>query len=104
MRFLLTAEEFGADEALRIGLVQEVLPAGAHLERAVQIAARIADQAPLAVQATLANARVARGATERDAIAELRAALPRILGSGDAAEGAASFVERRPGRFSGSGG
>ena len=29
MRFLLTAEEFGAAEALRIGLVQEVVPAGA---------------------------------------------------------------------------
>ena len=31
MRFLLTAEEFGAAEALRIGLVQEVVPAGAHV-------------------------------------------------------------------------
>ena len=38
MRFLLTAEEFGADEARRIGLVQEVVPAGKHVERAVQIA------------------------------------------------------------------
>ena len=33
-RFLLTAEEFGAAEALRIGLVQEVVPAGTHLQRA----------------------------------------------------------------------
>lgn len=35
MRFLLTAEEFGAAEVLRIGLVQEVVPAGAHVQRAL---------------------------------------------------------------------
>jgi enoyl-CoA hydratase/carnithine racemase len=35
--FLLTAEEFGASEALRIGLVQEVVPAGQQLARAVAI-------------------------------------------------------------------
>ena len=60
MRFLLTAEEFGAEEAMRIGLVQEVVPAPGQLERATEIAAMIAAQAPLGVQATLANARVAR--------------------------------------------
>ncbi len=38
MRFLLTAEEFGAAEALRIGLVQEVVSAGAHVGRAREIA------------------------------------------------------------------
>src|SRR5262249_56738626 len=59
MRFLLTAEEFGATEALRIGLVQEVVPPGKHVERARAIAALIAKQAPLGVRATLANARVA---------------------------------------------
>src|SRR4051812_13473923 len=45
MRFLLTAEEFGAAEALRIGLVQEVVPAGQQLDRAVAIAEVIAAQA-----------------------------------------------------------
>src|SRR5215211_2828142 len=55
MRFLLTAEEFGAEEARRIGLVQEVVPAGKHVQRATEIAHTIADQAPLGVQGTLAN-------------------------------------------------
>src|SRR4029079_9187741 len=55
MRFLLTAEEVGAAEALRIGLAQEVVPAGKHIERAKQLAHMIARQAPLGVQATLAN-------------------------------------------------
>ena len=61
MRFLLTAEEYGAAEALRIGLVQEVVPAGAHVQRAADLAHLIAQQAPLGVQATLASARAGLG-------------------------------------------
>ena len=101
MRFLLTAEEFGAEHALRIGLVQEVVAAGQHVERAAQLAQRIAAQAPLGVQATLANARRARAAAEAEAVAHLREALPGILHSDDAAEGIRSFLERRAGQFSG---
>src|SRR5262245_50128385 len=50
MRFLLTAEEFGAAEALRIGLVQEVVSKGQHVDRARAIGHLIAKQAPLGVQ------------------------------------------------------
>jgi len=102
MRFLLTAEEFGAEEARRIGLVQELVSTGRQVDRAVEIARLIADQAPLGVQATIANARAARAAAERAAVAHLRSVLSGLLTSQDAAEGLSSFVERRPGRFSGS--
>ena len=101
MRFLLTAEEFGAADALRIGLVQEVVPAGAHVERARELAQLISRQAPLGVQATLASARIGRDqgqAAARDHIASL---LPGILRSEDAAEGLRSFTERREARFTG---
>jgi enoyl-CoA hydratase/carnithine racemase len=101
MRLLLTAEEFGAEQALRIGLVQEVVPAGRHLERAAELARAVAAQAPLGVQATLANARVARAAAERAAVEHLRGVLPQVLASEDAAEGVRSFLERRTARFSG---
>ena len=101
MRFLLTGEEFGADEALRIGLVQEIVPAGQQRQRALDIARMIAAQAPLGVQATLANARIGRDAGQAAAVEHLRDVLPGILGSADAAEGVASFVERRDGRFTG---
>ena len=73
MRWLLTAEEFGAAEALRIGLVQEVVPAGEQLDRALAIARRIAEMAPLGVQGTLANARVVRAAAEAAAAEHLAA-------------------------------
>jgi enoyl-CoA hydratase/carnithine racemase len=100
MRFLLTAEEFGAAEALRIGLVQEVVPAGSHIQRARELAQLVAQQAPLGVQGTLANARAGRsqGLDAREHLASL---LPGILDSHDAAEGLRSFMERREARFTG---
>ncbi len=101
MRFLLTAEEFGAEQAQRIGLVQEVVAAGRQLDRAVELARMVAAQAPMGVQGTLANARTARAAAERAAVEQLRELLPGILGSDDAAEGVRSFVERRAARFTG---
>ena len=102
MRWLLTGEEFGAAEALRIGLVQEVVPAGQQLDRAVELAQLVAAQAPLGVYGTLANARVAaRADTETAAAEHLRALLPPLLDSADAAEGVLSFVERREARFTG---
>jgi enoyl-CoA hydratase len=82
--------------------VQEVVPEGAAFDRALRLAERIAAQAPLAVQATLANARLA--VREGDAAAEamLQPELVRLLASDDAREGVAAFSERREARFSGS--
>ena len=101
MRFLLTGDELDAREAHRVGLVQEVVPVGAQLERAVAIAERIAAQAPLGVQATLASSRLALADAEAAAAARLLADLAPILASDDAREGVQSFLERRAARFSG---
>ncbi len=101
MRFLLTGEEFGAEEALRIGLIQEITPVGKDTDRAIEIAELIAKQAPLGVYATLANARVCSEEGEQAAIEHLRKTLPGILASKDAAEGIQSFIERRDGNFTG---
>jgi enoyl-CoA hydratase len=101
MRFLLTGEEFGAAEALRIGLVQEVVPVGQHVDRALSIAALIAKQSPRGVQTTLANARVGRERGPAAAAEHIAAQLPAILSSQDAMEGLQSFLERREARFTG---
>lgn len=101
MRFLLTAQEFGAAEAYRIGLVQQVVAPGEQLAAACAIADEIAEQAPLSVQASLANARTARDRGTAAAKAELLETLPKILSSNDAAEGVLSFIERREADFSG---
>jgi enoyl-CoA hydratase/carnithine racemase len=101
MRFLLTAQEFGAAEALRIGLVQEVVPPGQQLTRARELAKIIARQAPRGVQGTLANARIAEKQGQEAATAHLRTLLPEILASEDAMEGIQSFIERREANFKG---
>ncbi|HEY8039894.1 MAG TPA: crotonase/enoyl-CoA hydratase family protein [Polyangiaceae bacterium] len=101
MRFLLTAEPFGAAEALRIGLVQEVLARDALLPRAVALADRIAAQAPLGVKATLASARRAVKEGPDAAAKALRAEITALMASDDAREGLQSFLERRAGRFTG---
>jgi enoyl-CoA hydratase/carnithine racemase len=101
MRFLLTAEPFGAAEALRIGLVQEVAPRDGLLERAVAIAEKIAAQAPLGVRATIASARKALREGPEAAIRELRPEIVRLMKSEDAREGVESFLQRRPGRYAG---
>jgi enoyl-CoA hydratase len=101
MRYLLTADEFGAAEALRMGLIQDVTEPGKQLERAVAIAERIAAQAPLGVQATLRSARLANLEGEAQAAARVREDMPVILASSDFREGVNSFRERRSARFLG---
>jgi enoyl-CoA hydratase/carnithine racemase len=97
----LTGDEFGADTALRLGLVQEVVQPGDEWSRAMKLAEQIAAQAPLAVAATLSNVRKAVFEGAEFAIAELDAVQRRLIGTSDAAEGVRSFVERRPARYTG---
>ena len=100
MKWLLTADEFTADDAYRVGLVQEVVAPGQQLPRALELAERIARQAPLGVRATLASARIAL-ADEEEAARRLVPDLVPIMGSDDAREGVQSFLERREAKFTG---
>jgi len=101
MRYLLTGDEFSAAEALRLGLVQEVVEPGKELARAVEIAQIVAAQAPLGVQATLVSARLARTQGEGAALRRLLPELATLMSSEDAAEGRQSFIERRAAKFKG---
>lgn len=101
MRWILTGDRFDAAEAHRIGLVQEVVPHGTQYQRGLELARRIASQAPLAVQAALASARLA--VREGDAAAEagLQPALVKLAVSEDSRIGMEAFLSRRPAEFMG---
>jgi enoyl-CoA hydratase/carnithine racemase len=99
MRILLTGDEFSAQEAYRIGLVQEVAPTGTQLERALTIAQTIARQSPSGVRATLASARLAREQGERVEFARMLAEMQIAVAGKDAIEGLNAFLERREPRF-----
>ncbi|MCY1283323.1 Carnitinyl-CoA dehydratase [compost metagenome] len=101
MRWLLTGDQFDAFEAYRLGLVQEVVAPEELMPHALQLAERIAAQAPLGVQATLASARLAATEGEAAAVASFATEVPRLLASEDAAEGLRAMQERRPGNFQG---
>lgn len=101
MRYLLTADEFDAADAHRIGFVQEVVAPGQQLERAMAIAKTVAAQAPLGVYATLASARAALADSEAAAAARLLPDLQPLMASEDMQEGLRAFVERRAGSFRG---
>jgi len=101
MRWILTGDMFDAAEAHRIGLVQEVVADGEQYNRGLEIARRVAAQAPLAVQAALANARLAVRENDEAAEQALQPSLVRLAGSEDARIGMEAFVSRRPAEFIG---
>jgi enoyl-CoA hydratase len=93
--YLLTGRHISATEARDVGLIGHVVPDGQALEKAIEIAGEIADNAPLAVQAVLRSLRETREMTEADGLAfELEVGYP-IIGTEDAKEGARAFKEKR---------
>ncbi len=96
LKLLITGEIIDATEALRIGLVDEVVPADQLLARGRELAQTIAAQAPLAVSACLI-------AVRRGADLPLNAGLRfeadlfgQLCATADKAEGTRAFLEKRP--------
>jgi enoyl-CoA hydratase/carnithine racemase len=101
MYHLFLCDEFSAQRAREIGLVQEVVPAGQQVPRAMELAAIIARNAPLGIQVTKEAAAKYAEHGEEAAIACIPAIRDRVLKSADAREGIQSFIERRPAVFQG---
>lgn len=101
MYHLLRADEFDAAEGRRIGLVQEVVEPGQQRARALELAREVLQCAPIALQHTIANARLALDVDEPAAVAAVPAMSEAVMATADFDEGIASFLERRPARFTG---
>ncbi|NCV37424.1 MAG: enoyl-CoA hydratase, partial [Actinobacteria bacterium] len=98
MRYLLTGDRWGAQEALEMNMINEIVEPGQELERAIELAQRIADQAPLAVQATLESARAPDKEAEK---ANLFPRLAKLMGTRDVARGMKAFVTKKQAKFKG---
>jgi 2-(1,2-epoxy-1,2-dihydrophenyl)acetyl-CoA isomerase len=102
MRFLLESRFVGADEALRLGLVSEVVPAAQLEERLLELCTAIAGQAPLAVRRTKRLVARTPFVTDVEArvVAEIRSALAG-LDSEDGQEAVRAIMEKRAPEFRG---
>lgn len=96
LKLLLTGEMIGAQDALRIGLVDEVVPADRLLERGHELARSIVAMAPLAVAGCLEA--VYKGADRSlDSALRVEAGIfGRLSATADKAEGTRAFLEKRP--------
>jgi len=93
LQLMLTGAVIGAEEALRLGLVQEVLPAAALMPRARALAETIAAMAPLAIAGALA----ATADPHLDEGLRTEAEIfGRLCGTEDKREGLTAFLEKRP--------
>ena len=98
---LLTGDPIDASTALSWGLVSEVHPQNALLDRARELAAAIASRPPIAAQTAKANLRAAFTMPFDDAMRYERDLQTICFATADAAEGRAAFTEKRPGIFTG---
>jgi enoyl-CoA hydratase len=101
MHCILAGGGFGAEDAHRWGFVQMLTEPGAQLDAALSLARKVAQCAPLAVQAALANARLAQTDGIRAAVEHVRTEGRRVALSADAREGMMSMMERRAAKFVG---
>jgi enoyl-CoA hydratase len=101
MRYILTGDEMTAQEAYRLGLVQELVNPGQQFDRALEIAEKIAKAAPLGVQTALASARKARIHGDKAALETLFEDIRPLMNSKDSQEGLQAFLERREPNFIG---
>lgn len=101
MYHLFLCDEFDAQRALHLGFVQEVVPYGEHINRAIELAKTICKNAPIGIQATKEAALVYVDAAEKAAIAEIPRIRETVFSTEDFHEGIQSFVERREANFQG---
>jgi len=100
-RYMLTGDEMSAAEAYRLGLVQHLTEPGRQFDKALELAGRVANAAPLGVSGALKSCRMAALQGEDAARAAIFQEVAEVMKSEDMKEGLQSFIERRAAVFKG---
>lgn len=102
MRYMLTGDHWGAQEAYRMGEVQEIAPnRDAAIESAVRIANKVAACGPLGIKATLASAHLAIDSGEIEAFAQMGKVYNALYLTRDFQEGRDAEAQNRPPVYTG---
>jgi enoyl-CoA hydratase len=101
MELALTGDHLPAQRAHELGLVNKLTEPGGALNGALELAARITANGPLAVAATKRIITESRGWTPDTMFREQVKILMPVFASNDAKEGAIAFAEKRPPRWTG---
>ncbi len=101
MQILLVGDPIDAEEAYRIGFINEVVPADEVYDRALWYAERIAKNGPLAVRKTKETVWRTSGISIKEAFKVEAETASVTMASEDAQEGPRAFVEKREPRFTG---
>jgi enoyl-CoA hydratase len=95
MELLLTGDLVTADQALELGFLNYVVPRDQLLDKAMEIAGKIAANGPIAVKAIRRSARLCSGLTEEEGMKlETKLSAP-VFKTEDAQEGPRAFMEKR---------
>jgi enoyl-CoA hydratase len=95
LKMLLTGEPVGAAEALRLGLVDEVVPAEELMARGEALARTMAGLAPLAITGILEAVQRGGEMSLEDGLSVEAQIFGRLSGTEDKREGVAAFLEKR---------
>lgn len=95
LEMLITGSRIGAEEALRLGLIDHLVPKDQHLEKAFEIAGEIEKSAPLAVQKIKRAVKLGLDLPLPEALKMERELYLWLQNTEDAREGAAAFAEKR---------
>lgn len=95
MELVLTGDMFSAEQAANWGLINRVVPEGQALQGALELAARIKENGPLAVQTAKQVIAESRDWSQQHMFDLQRPRIAHVFVSADAKEGATAFAEKR---------
>jgi len=101
MELILTGRRIDAAEADRLGLVTAVVPADQTLDRALELAGRVAALPPLAVRSAKAAIRATQELPLSEGLRAERDGFEALFATDDQREGMTAFLEKRPAAWRG---